>query len=130
MGAAKKHNVPADIAGASSGTGIISIINLIPESHATIKAFALYATPFFAIGVRFGWVVIGHRLDLWLTQRAFDRALTEARALRDEVYNNPSSSEKHKHDMQEQVEKLERLYMNAKFDDLKTVRAKLKDITR
>jgi hypothetical protein len=71
------------------------------------------------------WAIAAALLRSWYTNRQIDKAIEEARATCDRIHGNPNSSENHKQNAQQNVERLEELKFVVLQERVSSVRATL-----
>jgi hypothetical protein len=123
-----KTDVKAGAAGVGAGTSLLGLANLIPDSYPVTKAILIYISPASVMAISYVWWVVGGVLQEKIRQNQIDRALKDARKIRDVVNANPASSDAHKKRVQDNVEKLEELALAVISDRTEDVRTTLKGV--
>jgi hypothetical protein len=124
----QKTDVKAGAAGVGAGTGLLGLANLIPDSYPITKAILIYISPASVMAVSYVWWVLSGIWQEKIRQNQINRALEDARKIRDVVNSNPSSSDAHKQRVQDNVEKLEELALAVISDRTEAVRATLREV--
>jgi len=107
-GVKNNSNVGAAVAGASGGTGLLALVNAIPDnSH--WKPLLIFASPTISIAITGIWVFVMKRLDNWLADRSLDAELRKAETALRAIEADPQSSERVKKDARTKVEALRML---------------------
>ncbi len=101
----------ANVAGASGGTGIIAIAQLLPQQDSTARALLSFMAPVATVILASTWpkfrAWLSRQIDRTLWRIEINGALTEARKHRDNVLADPQASSAHKRTAQQNVERLE-----------------------
>ena len=114
------------IVGIGAGTGLLGLANTIPDSYPFLKHLAVYAAPTATIGVQWGWIFFAFWVTALVTKKTADYGVRKIRVLRDEALADPHATDDHKHEMQEQCEKLEKIAAESIANNVKNVHDKFK----
>ena len=125
-GAKNKPEAVSSFAGATGGTGLVGLANLITDP--SWRAILLYVSPAATVGISIAWLYTSSIMRNKYRRSQMNKMLAEARAIRDRVLSDGASSDDHKKNVQENVEKLEHLAMQLINDETESVRASLTSI--
>lgn len=118
----------ANIAGAGAGTGLLGLANMIPDQYQVYRNILIYISPTAAVGISFVWMFVSSIVSRKIVNSELNKAICDVRKIRDDVFANVSTTNEHKHKLQENVEKLEKLALEVISDNAEHVRSKLKEI--
>lgn len=109
--------------GVGGGTGLLGLANLIPDTYPIIKTIVIYASPGAGVVLTFLWAYLSRQFERHLRRRQMEKALVDARKLRDLVLSDGHSSAEHRAMIQQNVEALERLMAELIGNTASNVRA-------
>lgn len=107
-----------NVVGASVGTGIAAVAQLIPEDYKAARAAISIAAPVVAVVGAIVWAWFSKWLDRTLKRIDANDALKKARRVRDRVLKDPHATVAHKRRVQQNVEEFEELILEQLKGDL------------
>lgn len=120
----------AGLAGAGGGTGLLVLVNLVPETHKELRSFLTYLAPTASVALAAMWTFLASRIAHSMQRQRLDGMVKMARLQRDAIWENPSSSQTHKDQAQSAVEKLEMLIFAALAAEGETIRVSVAEISQ
>jgi len=103
-----KSTVGAGVAGASGGTGLLALVNSVPDaSH--WKPLLMFASPTIAVVISGLWVFAMKRLDNWVAERSLDSELKKAESALRAIELDQQSSDRVRKEARAKVEALRML---------------------
>jgi len=115
-----RHATGAGATGASAGTLLILLARNLPDSNPW-KSWVLIVAP--SLSVLLSWVLVRvrHEAEYYLAERTRQRVFENIKAKIVEALNNPLTSAEHKKAMQGELERVERLRIDAEREQLQFV---------
>jgi hypothetical protein len=104
-GANGNSKLGAGVAGASGGTGLLALVNSIPDTNHW-KPLLTFASPTMAVAISGLWVFAMARLDNWVAERSLSSELTKAEAALQAIEVDQQSSERVRKEARAKVEAL------------------------
>jgi hypothetical protein len=101
----RKSTVGAGVAGASGGTGLLAVVNSIPDtSH--WKPLLMFAAPTIAVAISGLWALAMKWLDNWIADRSLDSELRKAETTLLAIEADQRSSDRIRKEARAKVEAL------------------------
>lgn len=125
----RRNITGAGLAGAGGGTGLLVLINLVPETQNELRSFLTYLAPTASVALAALWTFAASRVAHALQRQRLDDMVKRARLQRDAIWNNPSSTQAHKDKAQLAVEKLEMLIFAALEAEGETIRVSVAEVS-
>lgn len=125
MSKSKVPGLGASVAGASAGTGLLGLVQLIPNEHQQFRSVLVLLTPALTVILSIVWENVTGVLKIWLRRARVEWTLKEARKQRDQVMGSRFSTDAHKADVQSRCETLEKLLMALIDDETSSIRVTL-----
>lgn len=108
---AKDTNVGAGVAGASGGTGVLAVVNLLPEGSMW-RVLLTFASPTLAVFISAMWVLVKAWIDRWVSERYIESELRKAEFELAKIEACVASSETIKQEAREKVDALRLIKLN------------------
>jgi hypothetical protein len=108
--ARRKAQIGSGVAGASTGTGIIALIELIPD-NSPFRNIVLYLAPSATVVASVAWAHMETSVKSWLDDRRIKHEAHKARQLAKRIDKDPHATESHKSQMRQEAERLDVLVM-------------------